>query len=256
MKNPVSERLTAIISYFAGGNEKRFAEAIGVKPAVINNYTNGKQQSKPGFEVLHKMVEAYPDLQIDWLVSGKGAMLRSENSQPSLGVLTQDLRGNATVPIINRKAAANYLTGFQTQEFFEQLDALQLPSAFVRGRQFYALQVSGDSMEPTLHDGDLVICYLCDRSDWDLLRNGDVCVVVSESRGLQVKRIKMGDGTLTCLSDNRLHPAFQLPHDDIRQLWKVNWKLSAYLEEESSMTSERILSLEERLQKLERRNIQ
>lgn len=260
-QNVVSQRLTAIIDYFADGNEKRFADSLGVKPAVINNYTKGKQQSKPGFEVLNKIANYYPDVNIDWLLTGRGEMLKSQSNktpQEKWIVTTQDLAGNRTIPLINRRAAANFLSGYQSQEYFEQLDAIQLPSSLLSGKQYYALQVSGDSMMPTLHDGDYVFCYRCDKTEWEYLKNGDVCVIASEPNGLQIKRIanKENPNYITCLSDNfQRHPAFNLRHDEILEIWKVTWKLSSWLENENgSDILSKLTSLEARLDRIEMKN--
>ncbi len=259
MENLVSERLTLLIDHIANSNEKKFAESIGVKPAVINNYTTGKQQSKPGFEVMSKILDKYPHVNIDWLITGFGTMLKTDKKNVPFQVLvsTQDVSGNLVVPVINRKAAANYLTGHQSQEYFEQLDTLNLPATFRKGTQSFALQVSGDSMQPTLHDGDLVICSPCETLDWEYLNDGEVYVVVSE-KGLQVKRIKNQLRTkqnMVFVSDNKFHKPFTLHAQEIQELWKVNYRLSANL---GSIDSEedldtRVSLLESKVEKLERK---
>jgi phage repressor protein C with HTH and peptisase S24 domain len=261
MGNLVSERLTMLIEHLANGNEKRFAESIQVKPAVINNYTTGKQQSKPGFEVMSKILEKYPQVNIDWLITGSGEMVKTDKKKNPFQVIisTQDTKGNLVVPVINRKAAANYLTGHQTQEYFEQLDTLNLPSNFRKGTQSYALQVSGDSMQPTLYDGDLVICSLCETTDWEYLNDGEVFVVVSE-KGLQVKRIKnqlQSKQSIVFVSDNKFHKPFSLHAQEIQELWKVNYRLSANLgsAELDEDLETRINLLESRMEKLERKQL-
>ncbi len=255
LQNPVSQRLTSVIERFAEGNEKRFAESIGVKPAVINNYTKGKQQSKPGFEVLQKICETYPAINIEWLINGRGQMEKAKLKPATERVLvtTQDTAGNVSIPVINRRAAANYLTGYKTQEYFEEMDAINLPTSFVRGKQFYALQVTGDSMEPTLHDGDYLICHLCERADWDYLNDGEVCVLVTDERGLQVKRIKnrLSNGYVTCLSDNKRHTAFNLTYNEVLEIWRVSWKLSADLSLNAGL-DDRLAQIEDRLERMER----
>jgi phage repressor protein C with HTH and peptisase S24 domain len=253
-RNLVSQRLSDIIEQFAEGNEKRFAESIGVKPAVINNYTKGKQQSKPGFEVLQKICDAYPSINIEWLINGRGQLLKGR-SKPTERVLvtTQDTSNNVSVPVINRRAAANYLTGYQTQEYFEELDAINLPRAFVRGKQCYALQVAGDSMEPTLYDSDFVICQAVDRADWEYINDGEVCVVATQDRGLQVKRLRnrFVQGYVTCQSDNRKHLAFNLSAEELLEIWRVSWKLSANLADNSGLY-DKLAEIESRLERVER----
>jgi phage repressor protein C with HTH and peptisase S24 domain len=254
MEGAVSQRLIQIIGYFADGNEKRFAESIGVKPAVINNYTKGKQQSKPGFEVLQKMAATYPTLNIEWILSGKGHMLKSAADNERIFVIPQTNTDIVAVPVINRRAAANYLSGYQTQEYFEELDFINLPRNFVKGKPCYALQVTGDSMEPTLYENDYLICHLIDRSEWEYLDEGQVCVIVSE-RGLQVKRIKnkLHSRFLTLVSDNPKHPPFDIEHDEVMEIWKVNWRLTDKLSPASEYLNHRIAQLEARLERIEKK---
>lgn len=252
MEGAVSQRLTAIIEHFANGNEKRFAESIGVKPAVINNYTKGKQQSKPGFEVLQKIAAAYPSLNIEWILSGKGHMLKNETERERLVPMSLS-DDTVAVPVINRRAAANYLAGYQTQEYFEELEVINLPRNFVKGKPCYALQVIGDSMEPTLCENDYLICHLLDRSEWEYLDEGQICVIVSE-RGLQVKRIrnKRHSRYLTLTSDNPKHPPFDMEHEEIIEIWKVNWRLTDRLAPPAEDLHNRIAQLEARLERVEK----
>ncbi|MCS7018832.1 MAG: LexA family transcriptional regulator [Cytophagales bacterium] len=250
MEGAVSQRLMAIIKHFANGNEKRFAESIGVKPAVINNYTRGKQQSKPGFEVLQKMAATYPSLNIEWILSGKGQMLKQTDSEHAFAFNAHD---TVAIPVINRRAAANYLVGYQTQEYFEELEVMNMPRSLLRGKQCYALQVVGDSMQPTLYENDYLICHLIDRAEWEYLSEGQICVIVSES-GLQVKRIKnkQHNQYLTLVSDNPKHPPFKIAHEAIIEIWKVNWRLTNRLTPDSEDLHNRILQLEARLERVEK----
>jgi phage repressor protein C with HTH and peptisase S24 domain len=259
METLVSKRLSLLVDHISNGNEKKFAESIGVKPAVINNYTTGKQQSKPGFEVMSKILDRYPHVNIDWLITGYGEMLKTEKKNNPFNVLvsTQDTSGNLVVPVINVRAAANYLSGYQTQEYFEQLDTLNLPTSYKKSTQSYALQVSGDSMQPTLYNGDLVICSVCETSDWEYLSDGEVYVVASD-KGLQVKRIKnqlRSKQNMVFISDNKYHKPFTLNAQEIIQLWKVNYRLSANLTatENEEDLSTRVDLLERKVEKLEKK---
>lgn len=255
MQNPVSQRITEIIFYYAEGNEKRFAESLGVKPAVVNNYTKGKQQSKPGFDVLQKICEIYPDISLEWLIAGKGQMLKGRQATERTMLTMPD--SGVLIPVLNHKVAANYLCGYHSQEQISQLASMVLPNNIVRGKQFYAMQVSGDSMEPTLHDGDYVICHIHERSDWEYINNGEVCVMVTANNGLQVKRLQnklLSKGVFTCVSDNKYHLPFDLAPDEINTIWKVSWRLSPDLLDEGDH-NDKLAQLEARLERLERSRI-
>jgi phage repressor protein C with HTH and peptisase S24 domain len=171
-------------------------------------------------------------------------------------VSTQDTTGNATVPMINHQAAANYLTGYQSQEYFEELEPLTLPSYMMRSGQHYALQVLGNSMESTLHDGDWLVCRLLEPSEYEYMQDGLIYVIVCVNRGIQVKRIKNrlknhGNPFIRCRSDNRAHAPYNVYPQDIVQIWIVEWQLTAYMPNREEMIYNKLDAMQERIEDLE-----
>jgi phage repressor protein C with HTH and peptisase S24 domain len=231
METTVGQRITLLIDHYCGGSEKRFAESLGVSPAVINNYTNGKQQSKPGFDMLHKICTTYPQIQIEWLISGYGEMLKQTVEQKHVATAHSAMRN---IPLLDVKAAANGKGGYLPESpYITSEEVIHLPHHLVRGGRHIAVTVRGDSMSPTLQHGDIIICKEIEPNRWQELSQQEVCLVESEDNGLQVKRIENRlpqDGMIICLSDNPEHAPFQLSHEQIRQIWQVCWRLSGYLE--------------------------
>lgn len=56
----------------------RFAALIKVNASAMSHILNGHR--KPGFEVLGKIAEAFPDVNLNWLISGKGAIYNNQLS--------------------------------------------------------------------------------------------------------------------------------------------------------------------------------
>jgi transcriptional regulator with XRE-family HTH domain len=164
-------------------------------------------------------------------------------------VATPDIGGNRTVPIVNRKAAGSYLTGYQTQEYFEELDAMTIPAYMLRGAgQGLIIQAVNDSMEDTIFDGDYLVCRLIERANWIEINDFTVCVVVTESRGIQVKRVKNrlnSDRLLRLSSDNRRYPSFNVFVDDIHQIWQVVFLLTTNLPNRNDTLYRKMDSLED-----------
>ncbi len=50
----------------------RFAALIKVNASAMSHILNGR--SKPGFDVLDKIAQAFPDVNLNWLISGKGSI--------------------------------------------------------------------------------------------------------------------------------------------------------------------------------------
>jgi phage repressor protein C with HTH and peptisase S24 domain len=85
--------------------------------------------------------------------------------------------------------------------------------------QLSAIAVSGDSMEPTLRDGDEI---LVDRSRRSL---SDGIHVVRTGEALMVKRLDTGrPGLIGLISDNPAYRAIELPAGEVEVIGRVVWK--------------------------------
>lgn len=78
-KSNINERILYLIEFKANNNKKKFAEMIGYAPQVISNIVSGRK-TKPSFEVIHSIISSFVDINPDWLLTGKGEMLRTEGS--------------------------------------------------------------------------------------------------------------------------------------------------------------------------------
>lgn len=81
MKNflGVNDRILYLIDSQLGGNKKKFAERIGFAPQVVFNIVSGRK-SKPSFDVLEAIISSFDEISPEWLLTGKGAMLRDQSA--------------------------------------------------------------------------------------------------------------------------------------------------------------------------------
>jgi len=56
----------------------RFADKIGVPRSTISHIISGR--NKPSMELISKIAEKYPDINLDWLIKGKGSMISSQTT--------------------------------------------------------------------------------------------------------------------------------------------------------------------------------
>jgi transcriptional regulator with XRE-family HTH domain len=70
----MKERISKIME-MKGMNSSQFAVVTKINPATLSNIFGGK--TTPSTEVLIKILEKFPDINSDWLLFGKGEMLRS-----------------------------------------------------------------------------------------------------------------------------------------------------------------------------------
>lgn len=93
----------------------RFASEIGVQRSSISHILSGRNQ--PSYEFILKTIERYPEIDVEWLITGKGQMLRTKLKSPwSSGEqntpLTKRLKDDVPqkISINMTQGAANTLT--------------------------------------------------------------------------------------------------------------------------------------------------
>ena len=118
-------------------------------------------------------------------------------------------KDNLTVRIpILCKVAAGTKSIYASDEI---VDWTEISADMAKRGTFFGLRVSGDSMEPTINDGDLIIIRM--QSD---VENGQIAVVVVDGEDGYCKRIqKYNDGTIALVSDNTAYPPKYFHADEI-----------------------------------------
>ncbi len=108
------------------------------------------------------------------------------------------------VPVLNQELSAGKGDILPEEDFIQAL--VKLP-AFLReyGENLAGLYVHGDSMEPTLKNGDLVIC---NSLGWD---NEEGLYAVRFNGNGYVKRIQVGAGKIIISSDNPKYKPIEEP---------------------------------------------
>ncbi len=71
----INKRFEVIIGQFEEGNKSAFCRKTGIKATTLSNIIGGRQ-TDPSSKILNSVVEAYPELEALWLLSGRGNMLR------------------------------------------------------------------------------------------------------------------------------------------------------------------------------------
>lgn len=214
-----------------------------------------QNKSKPGYETLMDILENYPELRAEWLMRGEAPMIRTD-AAPKAPKVTDDYpgipyavtvneKGEEQVSIVSTKAQAGYLIARDVEETLGELDTIRVPG--YRGKSVRAFEVAGDSMQPTISPGDLVIASFTERLD--LIQPKHVYVVVTHDR-LMVKRLRgpvKKNEPIELLSDNRFYDPFFLPQKDLKELWQVNALLTGSIPANTNETFDRMLVLLEML---------
>lgn len=69
-----AQRIDYLVSVLEGGNSKAFANKTGLYQQAVTNLRQGKYRID---KFVSRILEAYPDVDGKWLVSGDGEPLRS-----------------------------------------------------------------------------------------------------------------------------------------------------------------------------------
>ena len=103
------------------------------------------------------------------------------------------------IPLLENAASAGYGAGLDEDDV--PLRYVQVPRHLAKYPHLASLPVKGDSMEPTLHDGDLVVC---DGGGWD----GDGIYVLKTYETAYVKRVQLSTDGYKVISDNKMYDSF------------------------------------------------
>lgn len=193
-----------------GALERIIGASKGVLSRAINNGTD--IQSK----WLQVVVENYPQYSADWLLSGKGNMLKSPSS-PSTPIDERSTEPAHHVPEGNREGIPLLPISAMAGAFTDDISVMEYECeryvipAF-KGADFL-MQVSGDSMQPTYYSGDLVACQRIPLND--LFFQWNKTYVLDTLQGPLIKRIRRGSDEqhVLIVSDNPAYESFELSKD-------------------------------------------
>lgn len=72
-----SKRLQKVMEYY-GENGSSFADKIGVQRSSISHILSGR--NKPSLEFVLKVLNAFPEVDLYWLLNGKGSFPKKDTS--------------------------------------------------------------------------------------------------------------------------------------------------------------------------------
>lgn len=176
------------------------------KTGIANGFFNKKGSVTS--QNLEAIFENFQNLSPDWLLTGKGEMLRNDPSAPHLQ------KSPDGIPLVEIKAVAGFGNADFTITEADVKDYYIVPK-FRFCRIDFMIEISGSSMYPKYNSGDVVACtILRERSfiQWNKCH-----IIASASQGIMCKRLLPSDkeGYIKAVSDNTNYPPFEVPESDI-----------------------------------------
>jgi transcriptional regulator with XRE-family HTH domain len=226
--------------------QEQLAEKIGIKRSLLGAYEEGR--AEPGLSYLIKMSQIF-DVAVDDLISQdltdpqkQKEALKKDIEGKKLRVLsiTVDKDDNENIQMVPQKAAAGYLNGYADPEYVSELPTFYLP-IFSTG-SYRAFEINGDSMLP-IPSGSIIIGQYVD--NWKNIKDDKTYILVTQREGIVYKRVFnqiKEKGFLTLVSDNPAYSTYELPADDILEVWESKAYLSTQFPQ-SQMSIEKLTTM-------------
>lgn len=191
------------------------AKRGGLDPTTFNKSKRMTPDGKlrwPSTESIAKVLEATGSSFTDFVsMTGDGPAPAGSDTAATAAITRR-------VPVIGYAQAGNdgYFddAGYPAGNGWDELEFPQVTDDHV-----YALEVSGDSMEPVYRDGDIIIV-----SPAASFRRGDRVVVRTREGEVMAKQLaRQTANRLELISLNRAHPDRSLPMADVAWIARIMW---------------------------------
>lgn len=217
----LSDRIAALLEY-SQKNISEFSRYVGFKtPQAVRELLKGNTKSLSEI-AQNKISSAFPELNMDWLLNGRGDMLLDEADTfqvPEGTYYEDDIPERFMTYLVPTAAIGGGLIGFE-EEGIRKEDCERIISP-IPGAE-WAIPVCGDSMEPEYPNGSRV--FVKQINPRDFIAWGNV-FVLDTTNGLIIKVVMQSDkdDCVRCVSLNpsgRYQP-FDVPLRTIRAMYRV-----------------------------------
>lgn len=261
--NDLIVRLKKVMEYLIKKDPYKFktitstAKHINIAQSNLSAALNGNERYLTSGTV-QKFVDAFPELNYNWLMHGKGEMLKGVDNflshlpepEPTINPSVEDLVNKAkslkksksepSSKVINEGdlvEAVEYIVPFKGQA---GLASKQYPDEMVgelkkrvikvkpehRG-VFYTIEADGNSMPPKILPGDWLRCEEISSLFWfeqNFFKKDKIYCIWDNERGILFKRIIYKDDGVWCVSDNqdkKTYPDFPLNFAQVNKILVV-----------------------------------
>lgn len=205
-----------------------FARKLGLSREVINKMESGKMKpSKKTFVKVQTFLQNHQNTTNfgDVNILGKSSQGDEKRTKPK-SFLSQrlDSKNGAhlfLVPLVGIKAQAGYIKGFEQVDYMDTLEQYSLPPGVNPiGAVWRYFEIEGESMEPTLTAGDVVLATLVPVEDWNETKNFCVYVIHTADQLLIKRLYNKSDAEWVLISDNEeVAPQHLIRKEDVKEVW-------------------------------------
>ena len=218
-KSPIKQKILQYLEY-KNVSKYEFYKQSGVTRGVLDQ-DNGITENN-----IARFIAYAQDVNLEWLLTGRGDMLRHDDSYRQLDVDDADSvvvheprthvaihtdRRDEGIPLIPISAMAGFLSGEISVMDYE-CEYYVVPD--FKGADFL-IRVKGDSMNPEYRPGDVVACRRVPMQD--IFFQWNKVYVLDTNQGAIIKRIHKGGDKehILLISDNKDYLPFELHLKDV-----------------------------------------
>ena len=231
--------INRVIQYIdsKGINNSPFEKKCGLSNGYLG--TQLKRNADLGEGVLNKILDNCLDLSPEWLLTGRGEMLKSEheNQEPEVTIIKGNRKTRDSIveiqeiPLYDYEATAGLSGFFNGDKSQNLLDTIRIPNAPVCDG---AIFVTGDSMYPLLKSGDIIL-YKEIPLNMDHIFFGEMYILGFSLDGDEenvvvkyVKKSEKGSKYIQLVSQNPHHAPKDIPFKSVRAMAivKVNIRMN------------------------------
>ena len=159
----------------------------------------------------------------DMFLEGYGV----EGEIPARPLSERQRGGRENIMLVPERALAGYALEHQDRQFLDNLQKFSIPGL---DGKLVAFEINGDSMLPTITNGDVVVCEPIERGT--PLRDNHVYVIVTDAVvAKRIQQIRQGNEVvrLRLISDNGdVYKPYDVELEEVRQILKVKCRLTSH----------------------------
>ena len=200
------------------------ASKLGTYNHVINSILKGDRNIT--VEQLHKLFNIY-GISADYLFGFSDEIfLPGFADFPTRAKSDRAFAGRQNIVLVPDRAMAGYATTTDTPQYLAEFQKFTIPGL---DGNLIAFEISGDSMMPTITNGDIVVCEPLERGE--PIRDNQVYVVVTDVVvAKRIQQVKNGTNLreMRLISDNDRYQPYIVSPDEVRQILRVKCRLTSH----------------------------
>ncbi len=204
-------------------SQGELADEFEIARTTMGDYERGK--TEPNLEMLTRISKKF-DITIHDLILkdlNYNELEVTRNNELRVLAISVDKDNNENIELVNTKAEAGYLDGFNDPEFISELPKISFPN--IPQGTYRGFEIHGDSMLP-MESGSIVICSYVE--NLDQIKDDRTYVLIIKENGLVYKRVKTKktDQKLILISDNDSYLPYEIDFSEVSEVWQYYAHLS------------------------------